>query len=128
MADSFKYSIHNIVTIVSDVVLPELEPFRAPDLAGAPILSCLLSGLDRKISARMQSRFGPPLLQPPGAEASAATGQQRRHLRHAVRRLMEWCGETGRQPSLVSWSRRMDTRSRHASLVRAALAETSCSS
>jgi ech hydrogenase subunit B len=33
-------------------------------LVGAPILGCLLAGLDRKISARMQSRFGPPLLQP----------------------------------------------------------------
>src|SRR5512143_234064 len=33
-------------------------------LVGAPMLGCLLAGLDRKISARMQSRFGPPLLQP----------------------------------------------------------------
>jgi ech hydrogenase subunit B len=33
-------------------------------LVGAPILGCFLAGLDRKISARMQSRFGPPLLQP----------------------------------------------------------------
>lgn len=30
----------------------------------APILGCLLSGLDRIISARMQGRVGPPLLQP----------------------------------------------------------------
>ena len=30
----------------------------------APILGGLLQGLDRKITARMQGRFGPPLLQP----------------------------------------------------------------
>ncbi len=30
----------------------------------SPILGCLLSGLDRIISARMQGRVGPPLLQP----------------------------------------------------------------
>ena len=30
----------------------------------APILGCLLAGLDRIISARMQGRVGPPLLQP----------------------------------------------------------------
>jgi len=30
----------------------------------APILGGLLSGIDRKVSARMQGRFGPPLLQP----------------------------------------------------------------
>jgi len=30
----------------------------------APILGGILSGLDRKISARMQSRVGPPILQP----------------------------------------------------------------
>lgn len=30
----------------------------------APILGGLLAGVDRKISARMQNRFGPPLLQP----------------------------------------------------------------
>jgi ech hydrogenase subunit B len=33
-------------------------------LAAAPVLGCLLAGLDRKISARLQSRQGPPLLQP----------------------------------------------------------------
>ena len=30
----------------------------------APVIGCLLAGLDRKISARMQGRVGPPILQP----------------------------------------------------------------
>lgn len=30
----------------------------------APVLGCLLAGVDRKISAHMQGRVGPPLLQP----------------------------------------------------------------
>ena len=30
----------------------------------APIVGCLLSGIDRKVSARLQGRVGPPLLQP----------------------------------------------------------------
>lgn len=33
-------------------------------LVAAPIIGGFLSGLDRRISARMQNRFGPPLLQP----------------------------------------------------------------
>ena len=33
-------------------------------LVGAPIVGGFLSGIDRKISARMQSRVGPPLRQP----------------------------------------------------------------
>ena len=30
----------------------------------APIIGCLLAGIDRVLSARMQGRVGPPLLQP----------------------------------------------------------------
>jgi formate hydrogenlyase subunit 4 len=30
----------------------------------APIVGGLIAGIDRKISARMQGRYGPPLLQP----------------------------------------------------------------
>ncbi len=30
----------------------------------APVIGCFLAGLDRKISARMQGRVGPPILQP----------------------------------------------------------------
>jgi formate hydrogenlyase subunit 4 len=33
-------------------------------LVAAPVVGGLLTGLDRKITARMQSRLGPPLLQP----------------------------------------------------------------
>ncbi len=33
-------------------------------LALAPVIGGLVAGLDRKITARMQSRFGPPVLQP----------------------------------------------------------------
>lgn len=33
-------------------------------LIGAPILGCLIAGIDRKLTSRLQSRVGPPLLQP----------------------------------------------------------------
>jgi len=33
-------------------------------LIGAPIVGCLIAGLDRKITSRLQHRVGPPLLQP----------------------------------------------------------------
>lgn len=33
-------------------------------VAAAPVIGGLLSGLDRKITARMQNRYGPPVLQP----------------------------------------------------------------
>jgi len=33
-------------------------------LVVAPFIGCILAGLDRKLSARMQSRVGPPILQP----------------------------------------------------------------
>ncbi|MDR0854194.1 MAG: NADH-quinone oxidoreductase subunit H [Clostridiales Family XIII bacterium] len=33
-------------------------------LVFAPVIGCLIAGIDRKITARMQGRFGPPILQP----------------------------------------------------------------
>ena len=33
-------------------------------LIGAPILGCLVAGIDRKLTSRLQGRVGPPLLQP----------------------------------------------------------------
>jgi len=36
----------------------------AAAVVGAPLVGGLLTGLDRKLSARMQSRWGPPVLQP----------------------------------------------------------------
>ena len=33
-------------------------------LVAAPLIGGLLAGIDRRISARMQARLGPPLLQP----------------------------------------------------------------
>ena len=33
-------------------------------LAAAPFIGGIIAGLDRKLTARMQSRFGPPILQP----------------------------------------------------------------
>lgn len=45
----------NIFLIILTVILT---------LVAAPVLGGLLSGADRIISARMQNRFGPPLLQP----------------------------------------------------------------
>jgi ech hydrogenase subunit B len=44
----------------------ELKTFFLIILAvvGAPIVGGLLSGLDRRITARVQGRFGPPILQP----------------------------------------------------------------
>lgn len=38
--------------------------FGIVGLAVAPFLGGLIAGVDRKITARMQSRFGPPVLQP----------------------------------------------------------------
>src|SRR5512137_997618 len=38
--------------------------FHAIYVVTAPLLAGLLMGIDRKLTARMQSRMGPPLLQP----------------------------------------------------------------
>lgn len=38
--------------------------FAVIAIIAAPIIGGLLTGIDRKITARMQNRFGPPLLQP----------------------------------------------------------------
>ncbi|HOV26142.1 MAG TPA: NADH-quinone oxidoreductase subunit H [Pseudobacteroides sp.] len=45
------FTIQNIIAIIVALI-------------GAPIIGGLLTGIDRKISARMQNRYGPPLLQP----------------------------------------------------------------
>ena len=50
----FTSSYSFLATIVGTVVFAVV----------APIIGCLLAGLDRIISARMQGRVGPPLLQP----------------------------------------------------------------
>ena len=48
-------SIHSFITVLVATVAFAIL---------APIVGCLLAGLDRIISARMQGRVGPPLLQP----------------------------------------------------------------
>ena len=50
-AFGFNFGVLNIVFIILFVVL-------------APLVGGILAGIDRKISARMQGRFGPPILQP----------------------------------------------------------------
>lgn len=50
-AFGFNFGLWNIVSLVAFVVL-------------APFVGGLLAGIDRKITARMQGRFGPPILQP----------------------------------------------------------------
>lgn len=50
-AFGFNIGIMNIVSVVLFVVL-------------APFVGGLLAGLDRKLSARLQGRVGPPVLQP----------------------------------------------------------------
>ena len=49
-----QFSLSFYITLVATVVFAIV----------APILGCLLAGFDRIISARMQGRVGPPLLQP----------------------------------------------------------------
>ena len=50
-AFGFNFGVLNIVSIILFIVL-------------APLVGGLLAGIDRKLSARMQGRFGPPILQP----------------------------------------------------------------
>ena len=50
-AFGFNFGVLNIVFIILFVVL-------------APLVGGILAGIDRKLSARMQGRFGPPILQP----------------------------------------------------------------
>lgn len=47
---------------IAEVVIPILASVAFAILA--PIVGCLLAGIDRILSARMQGRVGPPLLQP----------------------------------------------------------------
>jgi dolichol-phosphate mannosyltransferase len=51
LADSFCYSIHDIITIVSDVILPELEPFRTTSAIESPVLRVRI-GRDRRPAAQ----------------------------------------------------------------------------
>jgi formate hydrogenlyase subunit 4 len=44
-------TIRNLIIIITAIVL-------------APVIGGLLTGIDRKLTARMQNRFGPPILQP----------------------------------------------------------------
>jgi len=46
------------------VSLPWLIVAIAAYLVGAPLAGGLLAGIDRKLSARLQGRWGPPILQP----------------------------------------------------------------
>jgi dolichol-phosphate mannosyltransferase len=50
LAKSFHYTIHGIVTVVSDVILPELEPFRSADEIPTPTLRVTI-GQDRRPAA-----------------------------------------------------------------------------
>jgi dolichol-phosphate mannosyltransferase len=54
LAKTYRYSIHEIVTVVSDVILPELEPFRASGLTrpgDVPTLRVLI-GRDQRPAAQ----------------------------------------------------------------------------
>ncbi len=48
--------------LLHQITWPMLAIFAA--IVVAPLLGGLLTGLDRKLTARMQGRFGPPILQP----------------------------------------------------------------
>ena len=51
MANLYHYSIHDIITVISDVTLPELEPFRAASVSEPPTLRVLI-GRDRRPAAQ----------------------------------------------------------------------------
>jgi formate hydrogenlyase subunit 4 len=50
-AFGFSFGLWNIISLIAFVVL-------------APFIGGILAGIDRRITARMQGRFGPPILQP----------------------------------------------------------------
>ena len=52
MANSFNYTIHEIVTIVSEVILPELEPFRTAEAIAAPTMRVQI-GKDRRPASEL---------------------------------------------------------------------------
>ena len=73
-------NIHMIIRVVLYIVL-------------APLVGGLLEGIDRKISARMQRRVGPPLLQPlqgcflPGLRRREGRFEPSQRTRPAVKKL-----------------------------------------
>ena len=48
------WAMHQVYILIATVAFAIL----------APIIGCLLAGIDRKLSARLQGRVGPSLLQP----------------------------------------------------------------
>jgi hypothetical protein len=48
MVEKFRYNIHGIITVASDALLPELEPFRTTDPIGQPTVNIRLGKPSRK--------------------------------------------------------------------------------